>query len=1535
MPAHDTARDGADGTGDLAALGAHAILIGTPDHVPGSELPALPAVTGTLDDLEALLKNACGLRGDRVHRVPADATQGDVVAAVEGAVREATGPILLCYVGHGILGPADELYLATRAGRSPERIADAVPYGTLRNLLTEAPGGSVVILDCCYSGRAKAPGGRAEGPPPFVVTRPGGSYLLSSASWYDLSYAPEGRRHTLFGGKLIELLGEGDPAGPPWLTLDGLHEALDRAFQGGPIRPWRQSEGTLGSLRLARNRAYAEPRTPSDPPADVPCPYPGMEPFGTTQTRHFFGREDLVRLLLDVVCDSRRAREAGGTAPVVLVGQSGVGKTSLLTAGLLAALERRHAEGTERPERPEPSGQSDRSGRSAPSGHAQPLTHARPSGHAGLPWPAVLLPAPGPHPVRALAEVWSRATGRPAEEVYRALSTGRLPEPRPGRERCRLLVVDQFEEVFTRCTDAEERTRFIDVLTSPEGTAEPPRVVLGLRGDHYGDCLTHPGLARALDHGLFNVRPMDDDALRAAVERPAQAAGLALEPGLTDRLLRDLRHGDGGHGRDAALPFLAHALRETWLRRSGATLTLAGYEATGGIWHAVTTTTDRLYEELDQDGREALRELLLRLVHVTDDGVAVRRGVPLDSLLDGLPVPQQAATRAVRERLAAARLITVDQDHAQIAHEALLAAWPRLRQWAEEDRDLLVRRQRLADSAEEWVAAGRHADFLLTGVKLDAAGELLDGDRLPRVEREFVEASFAADLTRWEAQTRLNRRLTWRLRAALVGLCLALVATGYAFRQSTEADRQRTAAEQQRAEADRQRDSAVEQRRLGTVRALEAEAENQRTKDPQLSLRLGLAAHRLRPTAESRAAVFGTLAGTGYGGSSTSDVDVENSVLSHDGRTQAAADGDQVVLWDVSDAARRRQLTALPGCAEHSGSRVAFSADDRTIAAACDGGSVILWSLADVKHPRRTAVLRVEGLKGDPAGVAFSPRGDLLAAAGWGSGRDSLSQQAVVLWRLSAGRAPRRIAVERGVNDNRAVLFSPDGRTLVSSTGMSGYKEEPADRNSLTRPKGATLWDVSTPARPRRLARLDRVDEETAFSPDGRILATEASGGRVVLWNVADPSRPRKQAEWAAHKDFVTAFAFNPAGTRLAMASFDESITVWNIANRAEPKKESTLRGHQRTPDALVFGRNDGTLTSVDGQTVIRWRLTPLGRPRVLASIADQGAIRSAVFTHGGRTLATAGFDEAVSLWSMRQPGRPERLASMDLGAFVQDLAVSADGTTLAAADRRGRITLWDITTPARPRKLSVVNRGRVGYEMDVSLSPRATTLAANGAETLLSTGWLATWDLTDRKRPKHVRTVKGYPSSRVDFGAYGELRTINMGSALSHDGRLWADSELGRGLRILDLHAAATPRTVGRVTGDDWDVTGDPSFHPGGHLLSAMNESGDVLFADIGDLRRTHLAARLSHPTEKLELLAFSPDGRLAVTGRSDSTLQIWDLASLPALSADPIGMACKLAGQGLGRDAWATYAPGVPYQDSCPRPGTPSAPPRRTPPG
>ncbi|MDN0196958.1 WD40 repeat domain-containing protein [Streptomyces sp. S.PNR 29] len=1490
MPATDL-----DGAGDFAVLGAHAILIGTPDHVPGSELPGLPAVSTTLDDLQAALRDACGLR---VQRVPADATQGEVVAAVERTVRETTGPILLCYVGHGILGPADELYLATRASRSPERIADAVPYGTLRNLLTEAPGGSVVVLDCCYSGRAKAPGGGgAQGPPPFAVTRPDGSFLLTSATWYDLSYAPEGRRHTLFGGRLVELLTQGDPAGSPWLTPDGLYEAVDRSFQGGPIRPWRQSEGTLGSLRLTRNRAYADPHPEADPPADVPCPYPGMEPFGTTQARHFFGREDLTRRLLDVVCDDRRAAQAGGTAPVVLVGQSGVGKTSLLTAGLLAGLERRHAE---------------------------------PAGRLGLPWPAVLLSAPGPHPLRALAEVWGRATGRPAQEVHEALSAGRLPQPRPGRERCGLLVVDQFEEIFTRCTDAEERTRFVDVLTRPETTTDPPRVVLGLRGDHYGDCLTHPGLAHALDHGLFNVRPMDDDALRAAVERPAEAAGLTLEPGLTDRLLHDLRHG-GGHDRDTALPFLAHALRETWLRRSGATLTLAGYEATGGIWRAVTTTTDRLYEDLDGAEREALRELLLRLVQVTDDGVVVRRRVPVEGLLDGLSAPQRAATGAVRERLAAARLITVDQDHAQIAHEALLRVWPQLSKWIEEDRELLVQRQKLADSAREWEAGDRHQDLLLTGVRLSAAVDLLRAERLrhrrlPRTEEELVHASLAAERKQQEGLRR-------RFHIVVSLLCVAVIAAGVTVWQTVEANRQRN--------------DALDQRRLGTLRALVAEAENMRQEDPQLSLRLGLAAHGIRPSAESRAAVFSTLAQSRYAGSSTDEKSVDVPVLSRDGRMEAAGLGGRIVLWDVSDAARRRQLAMVPGCGEDVDG-LTFSSDGRALAGVCDNGSVVLWSLADRRHPRRTAVLTVDGLKGDPSGVAFSPDGKLLAAAGWGGEDMSVARRSLVLWSLS-GDEPRQVAVERNVYDSSAVLFSPDGRTLVSSTGVVTAKEEPVDHTSITHTSGATLWDVSTPARPRRLARLDRVDESVAFSPDGRLLATH-HGNDVMLWDVTDPAKAKARVAWAAHKGTVEALAFDRSGARLATTSLDDSIVVWNLEDSNKPKREVVLRGHEEPPKDVAFGRDTGTLTSVSERAVIRWNLRVPGRPEVLTTLGDLGGgTRAAVFTPDGKTLALAGWGETVTLWSMADPGHPKRLGSTDLGAAVEDLAVSADGTTLAAADRTNRITLWDITALSRPRRLSVIkplSRPDDPHEMHLGFSPRGATLVANGGK-LFTSGWAALWDVTDGAHPKKLSSFTGVsPTDPAQFSPDGELLSVPSGTdtylfrygspsaepipvpdaygaaAFSPDGKLLASS-LGDDLLFLDVSSPEKPRKVTEAPKEDGAYQ-HPVFHPDGNLLATTTDSGDVRLTDIGDLSQLHRATTLSSPAEQLTMLAFSPDGRLAVTEREDSTVQIWDLRSLPALSADPIGTACKLAGGGLSQLEWARYAPGVPYKTTCPAPET-----------
>ncbi|GAA3029510.1 hypothetical protein GCM10020000_02700 [Streptomyces olivoverticillatus] len=527
-------------TTGLAAPGTRAVLAGTGGHAPGSTLPALPGVDTTLDDLGRVLRDVCGMPGEHIRRVPADASAADVLDAVEQAVAEATGTVLFCYSGHGLLGPGDDLYLATHATPAEDKISHGVPYRVVKDLLGGAMGGSVVVLDCCFSGRAAAPG--ADGlRGVYDSALPDGSFLLTSASGFAVSYAPEGERHTLFGGRLLRLLEEGDPSGPPLLTMDDVHAYLDRAFRDEPVRPHRQSEGTLGALVVAPNRAYRPERpAASPPPADVPCPYPGMEPFRAEDHAHFFGREDVTERLLDAVCDP--AADGSTARP-----------RRLLRRRKVLAAARRTARGPGPPVR------------------SRTVRHA-----LARPAAARTRTAPAAGTRRALGPGHRPPGGRGTRGAGRRPGAARTPPGGCGPADC-------WSWTSSRKSSPAARTRRSApgsyACCAPPATARPyaPRVVLGLRADHYGSCLAHPELVRALERGQFTVPPMGEEALRAAVERPARAAGLTLEDGLTDRLLTDLRQDSGpDEAQEAtALPFLAHALRETWLRRSGAVLTLA------------------------------------------------------------------------------------------------------------------------------------------------------------------------------------------------------------------------------------------------------------------------------------------------------------------------------------------------------------------------------------------------------------------------------------------------------------------------------------------------------------------------------------------------------------------------------------------------------------------------------------------------------------------------------------------------------------------------------------------------------------------------------------------------------------------------------------------------------------------------------------------------------------------------------------------------------------------------------------------------
>jgi energy-coupling factor transporter ATP-binding protein EcfA2 len=285
-----------------------------------------------------------------------------------------------------------------------------------------------------------------------------------------------------------------------------------------------------------------------------------------------------------------------------------------------------------------------------------------------------------------------------------------LPDAGPAP----VLVVDQCDEAVALCDDPGDQARFFAALAAH---AERGPLVVALRADRLGELSAHPGFARLIEPGLYLLGAMGEDDLRAAIEGPAHQAGLLLEPGLVELLVQD------AEGEPGALPLLSHALRTTWQRREGRTLTVAGYCATGGIRDAVAKSAEELYARVAPDQRPLVRDLLLRLVAPSPDGEAVRSRVPPRI------VGTDPAHEELVEVLVAARLVTSDDGVAELAHEALARAWPRLQGWLDDDVEGQRVFRHLAGAADSRDAMGRPESELYRGARLAGALDWRDRAR--------------------------------------------------------------------------------------------------------------------------------------------------------------------------------------------------------------------------------------------------------------------------------------------------------------------------------------------------------------------------------------------------------------------------------------------------------------------------------------------------------------------------------------------------------------------------------------------------------------------------------------------------------------------------------------------------------------------------------------------------------------------------------------------------------------------------------------
>ncbi|MFC3456095.1 nSTAND1 domain-containing NTPase [Amycolatopsis speibonae] len=686
---------------------------------------------------------------------------------------------------------------------------------------------------------------------------------------------------------------------------------------------------------------------------------------------------------------------------------------------------------------------------------------------------AVVLFSPGRHPFEEcalqLAPLLGTTAAQVLDELGSAPDTLRLLLRQAGPDGA-TVVVDQFEELFTLCTDPVERTSFLDaLLTAASGATE---VVLGVRADFYPRCAEHRGLADAVAGAQLLLGPMTAAELRDAIVKPATRAELSVEGALVTELVAE------AHAQPGVLPLLSHALLETWRRRRGATLALSGYHATGGIRGALANTAEAEYSSLDEAEQATAQQLLLRLIDAGEDTGATKRRLRRDELDQDDP-----RVDVVLNRLAASRLITLDADTVELTHEALLDAWPRLRDWLAENRAGLRVHRQLTDAAAAWEDTNRESDALARGTRLAVAREWAEtghATMTPR-EREFLHASVEAERAAQHRAGRRTRQLRWLSVGLAVLLAGAVVLAGVAVLN------QRTAAEQ---------------RRIAQSRQFAAQADALAEQDPGQAARLSVDAINAYSTVEARSSLLSRIGRpASHGLLAVRQMAFGIGALSPDGRWFAGQDAENnTALWDLPKRTQAAVLrTDQP--TQKLPMTAAFSRDSTRLLVAMADNTLLLWNPAAPQHP-----IAAGFSTGDIRSVAFSPDGTRVATISSDQAleiRDSTSLRTLI-----TVPGPPAAATSFG-----AVAFSPDGRTLATTGG---------DDLVLVRDAATGAVLETLPSKPDNGRPL-------AFNADGTRLAFPDPKGNITIWDMTT-HRPAATIPEAGN---VSWLAFDPGGGNL------------------------------------------------------------------------------------------------------------------------------------------------------------------------------------------------------------------------------------------------------------------------------------------------------------------------------------------------------------------------------------------------------------------
>ncbi|TCN40107.1 DNA-binding SARP family transcriptional activator [Kribbella orskensis] len=1086
----------------------------------------------------------------------------------------------------------------------------------------------------------------------------------------------------------------------------------------------------------------------------------------------------------------------------------------------------------------------------------------------------VVVMTPGPHPVAALAAAMSGTTAP-------------------------VLLVDQFEEVFSLCRDTAERESFLAALHAHQAP-----LVMSIRADRLADVSAHPAFARTVERGLYLLSGMTRDDLRAAIEEPARLSSLVVEPGLVDLLVNEVADQPG------ALPLMSHALRETWQRREGRTLTVAGYNASGGIRSAVAQSAEEVHERISPEQRAVLHDLLLRLVAPGPEGEPIRSRLPRR-----LVVTRPEDNKMI-DLLVASRLLTSDAGVVEIAHESLVRAWPRLRGWLEDDLEGQRILHHLAVAADSWNNLDRPDSELYRGVRLAKAFDWRERTTptLTATEEDFLAASkrlseteLRAAETRERLQLRVNRRLRAALATAAILLVGALIAGLVAVRQ---ADRAELAASRELA------------RQVG-ARALV-------TEDISQSLLLAAQGVRLDDAPDTRANLVAAI---------NKHPTLVRSIRAPLGRTEnidVSPDGTRIVsgdekatfhLYDAQSGEVLKSYTFAP-VAEDAVifTRPRFSPDGRLIAAIAsdnygnpvdpawpvrllDAGTLQPVNPQPVVPPPDVPRLN---------SVVFSKDGRYLALGAQKEGVEAeIARAFALVWNLGAlDQPPRR--VDLGWAWQRAALSS-DGRTVYRSWPLTAF-DVATGRERWARPD-LVGDDPVAPSIGLPIVEVSDSGDLLAFLHPGpvrndRTMTTivDARTGKTVrnLRSTADPPR---------------AADFSADGKLLATAHYGGEVVIWELATGRALQRLRTVE----VSWAVAFSPDQRTVYTAGDQGIVRaydlggqrryLRWTQAAPPRRYLHVLASG--------NGQRTAYL--WNEAGTSWlsiADAATGRMTPPTRLDLELRQQSHPPASwhpNGERLLINDQQVVVMV-----DARTGKILKEHRGGVGSALYFGDGNRIVGGSPQGS--IFFDG-----DLTP------TGGLNGFTADCCTASSPDGKTAVLFEEGISGATMSWRIVEVATGKVV---HQGKLPTWVNAV-----------AYSPDGRLIAVTGTEGVVTIDPRSGAVKP--APTIAQKAEGVTI-RFSPDGTRLVSGAADGTVTIWDphtlesqLTITTATEGNPIPVApiftqgsdvltipaydgktyrwnistghslawaCTMAGRNLTPTEWTQSFPKLPYQRTCP---------------